>query len=321
MLESLFDAALVRIRQVARKHSPALNAPRMAIDSPSLNPASSMAGICAAGFMRRNSAVRVFVPGAAGQNWKGTLLMRQGQTTARTGCDTGTPNIFSMMMPVSKQPFAARRQVGQGRAGTACAGSCSLRTDVISILVLAGVERRVVGARRERAVEEIVQNQAEHTMPASSPAVAMFLLLSLVLAVQVTCAVMLPCVSVSGSADARRLTRGRSVARGQGKGRMMSSGSVWQELIDFVVDLGWIKMSILTAAVSIGTIFGCFCTVFCFMRNPRIMELYLQRVKASLVLLFERVDCYFLMQGPPTQVLVASQMCSSATGSCASWHR
>lgn len=109
MLESLFDAALVRIRPVARKHSPSLNAPRMAIDSPSLNPASSMAGICAAGFMRRNSAVRVFVPGAAGQNWKGTLLMRQGQTTARTGCDTGTPNIFSMMMPVSKQPFAARR--------------------------------------------------------------------------------------------------------------------------------------------------------------------------------------------------------------------
>ena len=165
-----------------------------------------------------------------------------------------------------------------------------------------------------------MQNQAGHTMPASSPAVAMFLLLSLVLAVEVTCAVMLPYVSVSGSADARRLTRGRSVARGQGKGRMMSSGSVWQELIDFVVDLGWIKMSILTAAVSIGTIFGCFCTVFCFMRNPRIMELYLQRVKASLVLLFERVDCYFLMQGPPTLVLVASQMCSSATGSCASWH-
>ena len=136
MLESLFDAALVRIRPVARKHSPSLNAPRMAIDSPSLNPASSMAGICAAGFMRRNSAVRVFVPGAAGQNWKGTLLMRQGQTTARTGCDTGTPNIFSMMMPVSKQPVAVRRRVGEAYPGTACAGSGSLRTDVVSNLGL-----------------------------------------------------------------------------------------------------------------------------------------------------------------------------------------
>ena len=129
MLESLFDAALVRIRPVARKHSPALNAPRMAIDSPSLNPASSMAGICAAGFMRRNSAVRVFVPGAAGQNWKGTLLMRQGQTTARTGCDTGTPNIFSMMMPISKQPFAGRRLAALlPPAWKACAGSGFMQT-------------------------------------------------------------------------------------------------------------------------------------------------------------------------------------------------
>ena len=30
-----------------------------------------------------------------------------------------------------------------------------------------------------------------------------------------------------------------------------------------------------------GTIFGCFCTVYCFMVNPRIQAIYLRRIKAA----------------------------------------
>ena len=35
---------------------------------------------------------------------------------------------------------------------------------------------------------------------------------------------------------------------------------------DAIVDLGWTKVSLLLASFAVGVVFGCFCTVACFMR-------------------------------------------------------